>query len=305
MKLVDTNVQTATELFTQMVEIRKNIRRLCKSSRCQHLAKCLKKSTVCLKEEVHNKHRLVSKNGGDFQGYIRVRNILVGMNLNLVMDQVSKIGCNAGSFRDLAQEGHMGLIKAVERFDVSRGNKFSTYAYNHIRKTILRYIKDNNIVRKKGQAHELVKSVEMAFDRLVQDKTELTTGLVIQQIKRYRKSRGMTEISIQKDSIDHFVRNTIIQLRFPYDKYRKAVEPAVEQNHNDSLYELLNKKLDKDFMSMPVLLAQIIKMRFGLGKFDKPMSIGQISSILNLSRQVIDYKIKTYFSRKKSEISCD
>ena len=76
---------------------------------------------------------------GDKEAY----NKLVEHNIKLVMSVAQKYKKPGVSILDLIQEGNIGLLKAIERFDVTRGNKFSTYAIWWIRQAIMSFLEDN------------------------------------------------------------------------------------------------------------------------------------------------------------------
>ena len=74
----------------------------------------------------------------------RGRDALITANLRLVA-HIAKKFCNQGmAFMDLLQEGNIGLMRAVEKFEVRRGNKFSTYAFWWIKQAITRAIADKS-----------------------------------------------------------------------------------------------------------------------------------------------------------------
>ena len=62
---------------------------------------------------------------------------------------------------------------------------------------------------------------------------------------------------------------------------------------------MLNKKLEEEFLSVPVDVAEIVKMRFGLGVYDRPLSSKEISCIVGFTRQGVEKKIKKFFDRNK------
>ena len=88
------------------------------------------------------------------QGDLNARNTLVTNNMGLVYSVVKRFGGRGFESEDLIQIGAIGLIRAAERFDMSYGVKFSTYAIPMIIGEIKRFIRDDGIIKVKiGRAH--------------------------------------------------------------------------------------------------------------------------------------------------------
>lgn len=87
------------------------------------------------------------------------RNDLVGGNLKLVLSILRKVNSKNENLDDLFQIGCVGLVKAIDNFDLSHGVKFSTYAVPMILGEVRRYLRDNNSVRVSRSLKELAYKV--------------------------------------------------------------------------------------------------------------------------------------------------
>ena len=102
-------------------------------------------NTTAYLQEIHSKPLLSSQQQQSLlkliaQGDINAKNLFIESNLKLVVSIAKRYLNNGVELLDLIQEGNIGLMKAVERFDESKGFKFSTYATYWIRRFIIRAI---------------------------------------------------------------------------------------------------------------------------------------------------------------------
>lgn len=139
------------------------------------------------------------------------RNKLIESNLRLVASIARKyIGKSTIPFLDLVQEGNKGLIKAVDTYDYTTGNKFSTYAYYWIRQAITRAIADqNNTIRTPGHVVEALSKISKAKAQLTQTlgrkpttaEIAEATGLTEEKVNLYAAA-SKNPLSIDKTLTD-------------------------------------------------------------------------------------------------------
>lgn len=129
--------------------------------------------------------------------YIRTKNKIIEANLKLVANIAKKYawGCNSLNYLDLISEGNIGLIRAVDRFDISMGFKFSTYATWWIKQSISRSIPDKDLlVRLPVHAYEDVKKIKSIISKLEANNCKVTndmiaenTGFSVEKVYEIRK----------------------------------------------------------------------------------------------------------------------
>jgi RNA polymerase primary sigma factor len=214
---------------------------------------------------------------------VRGRNDFVRANLRLVVSVARNFHHYRIPFIDLIQEGNVGLMKAVHRFDHRRGFRFSTYAHWWIRQSIERaIINKGSQVRLPVHVIDSRRQIGRATARLTQ---RLGRAPTVAEISRSIKvPKGKVEQilnGIQQDpvSLDDSV-STDDPRRF-VDLVRDESTPmldttVIQENTHDKVRELLTylNPIEKD----------IIRRRFGLGD-DSDQTLDEIGKIYNLSRE--------------------
>ena len=286
-------------VLKQLGEVRTKIHSLCEKTQCSKYKKCIKHSTICTNDEQSLFRKVIRNNGGDFELYIKLRKQLMEYNYPLVISVCNKIG--GYSKDDLCQEGMLGLCEAIDRFKFSYGNQLSTFAYHYIRKWVLEFIRENQTVKLANRISYLTKVSELAFDRLTQkhkySACNITSKELLKEVQLLRKERNMSNMVIRDSEVKGHLERLKLQSSMA-DIMPLEPNKYEYQEYSDSLYELLNKELDKDLIDVEIWLAEAIKLRFGLGSYTRPTTLQEIAAAIGKPRQTTELNIKKFFEKR-------
>jgi RNA polymerase primary sigma factor len=208
---------------------------------------------------------------------------LTKANLRFVVS-VSKQYQNQGlSLPDLINEGNLGLIKAAQRFDETRGFKFISYAVWWIRQSILQALAEQSrIVRLPLNKVGLTNKIQKAFSQLEQEferepSADEIAELLELEIDEVNATLGTSARHVSVDTpLSEGEDNTLIDVM--ENKNADRAETNIE--HNESL----TQEIERSMKSLTERQKEVICYFFGIG-IDHPMTLEDIGEKFNLTRE--------------------
>lgn len=228
--------------------------------------------------------RLVKE--GNLKESLKAKQLLVRSNLKLVVNIARKtVHVSNLPMIDLIQEGNLGLMVAIEKFDYKLGYRFSTYAAWWIKQAIFKAISE--------QSHcvKIPVYIQETLSKFSKVKAELE-----QKYNSQVKNEDVAkEMNISADKIDTFLSayTKSVSLDSPYElnsgsevTLSDILEDASTSVYADVEYENLKKDIEQVVSCLKDREQAVVRMRFGLGEFSK-RTLEEIGKIYGVTKECI------------------
>jgi RNA polymerase primary sigma factor len=190
------------------------------------------------------------------------RRKLIQANLRLVVSVAKKYIGSSMSFMDLVQEGNIGLMRAAEKFDYSRGNRFSTYATWWIRQAVTRSIAEQSrLIRLPVHLSESITHLRRAIYKLEQslEREPTPEELAKDMNMSLRKVKRLLQASTQPVSLEQPLNN---------DREGRVGELLADENQEEPIeiaaQRMLQQELSEALNDLPERERKVLMLRYGL-----------------------------------------
>ena len=283
--MVEVIAKKLTESFRKLEKIVRDGKRI-KDRRKRRKLNALKRKQRLLQGEIGLKYAPLKEKIQDVQRkeakFNKAKKALVAANLRLVVSIAKKYTNRGLSFLDLIQEGNIGLMKAVDKFEYKRGYKFSTYATWWIRQAITRSIADQSrTIRIPVHMTETINKLIRVSRLLVQENgKEPTPEEIAHEMKMpLEKVRGILKIAQEPISLQTPIGDEGDTKFGDFIEDKGAVSPA-----SATAYTMLREQVGDVLGTLTDREKKVLRLRFGIGD-GYPRTLEEVGSIFKVTRE--------------------
>jgi RNA polymerase primary sigma factor len=213
------------------------------------------------------------------RGDLEAKERMINANLRLVVSQARRYQGHGLSLEDLVQEGMLGLIRAVEKFDWRKGFKFSTYGILWIRQAIQRGLQNSgrtirvpvHVAQRQVKVRKIETELALKLGREATDEeVAMVAELPIEQVAEVRElSAGITSLDAPVSDDGEMALGDLLRSEQP-----QPDEEVAERWRDTQVAEVLSK--------LPEMERNVIQLRFGLDG-DEPRTVRQTGAELGIT----------------------
>jgi RNA polymerase primary sigma factor len=218
-----------------------------------------------------------------FAGIDETKGAISTANLRLVVSVAKRFIGKGLSFPDLVQEGNIGLMKAIDKYDYRRGFRFSTYAIWWIRQAIKRALDDKSrMIRVPVTILEMTKNVAKAKKEMIQESSAEPSLYDVSKRLKVPMSKLVSTLKLTKEPLS---------LETPIGDDDGFLSDFIEDNGaycplGNIVNKDLKNQIERLLMTLNPKEARILRLRFGIGD-DLPCSLEEIAQEYDVTRERI------------------
>jgi RNA polymerase sigma factor (sigma-70 family) len=244
--------------------------------------RALNKERLCKLVELRP---FIDKDKVKAEEYYKLRNIITlsngGFAMKYVMRYVNILN-DESTISELFNEATIGIMESIDTFDLKKKTSFTTYAYFHVRKRIIDFIKHNKIVRAPRDIARNMKHVNEIHGYLLASDGNVPTATEIK--KALKKEKG---IKLKSETIDNIMILLELNSAGYEESFVSEFTDQVSEEEDSDLFRSIELNILGCISKFTEQTQQAIKLRYGIGR-EYPHSPEEVKLLLTIKDEDLD-----------------